>query len=169
MAQPWSYSNPMALTEIITGWFMRNQAKREGLATRTVLADTYRDLARLANQLTLHAEKAPYNFMAERLRVMVAEKEKGIDLLCKGIEQLGARVAKFDSSIPSGKNHWERIHQDVEDQKRVEASLTGNASFLAHHAPAYGQLLRQLVEVERRHKAILLDLLARADPQAEQT
>ena len=159
----------MALTDIIVGWLKRKQAKRQSLATRTVLADTYRELARLANQLKQHADKAPYTFIAERLRVMVAEKEKGIGLLFEGIEQLGGRVAKFDSSIPSGKNHWQRIHQDVEDQKRVEAALTGNASVLAHQAPAYSQLLQQLVEVEGRHKAILLDLLARADPQAEQT
>ncbi len=159
----------MALTETITSWFERNRAKREERTTRTVLADNYRELARLANQLKLHAEKAPYPFVAERLRQMAAEKEKSIGLLFENIEQLGARVAKFDSSIPSGRNHWERMHQDVEDQKRVAARLTDDVSYLALEAPEHSQLLRQLVEVERRHKAALLDLLARADPQAEQT
>ena len=159
----------MALSETITGWFDRNRAKREERTTRTVLADDYRELARLANQLKLHAEKAPYPFVSERLREMAAEKEKSIGLLFENIEQLGARVAKFDSSIPSGRNHWERMHQDVEDQKRVEARLTDDVSYLALEAPEHSQMLRQLVEVERRHKATLLDLLARADPQAEQT
>ena len=159
----------MALSETITGWFDRNRAKREERTTRTVLADDYRELARLANQLKLHAEKAPYPFVGERLREMAAEKEKSIGLLFENIEQLGARVAKFDSSIPSGRNHWERMHQDVEDQKRVEARLTDDVSYLALEAPEHSQMLRQLVEVERRHKAALLDLLARADPQAEQT
>ncbi len=159
----------MALSETITGWFDRNRAKREERTTRTVLADDYRELARLANQLKLHAEKAPYPFVGERLREMAAEKEKSIGLLFENIEQLGARVAKFDSSIPSGRNHWERMHQDVEDQKRVEARLTDDVSYLALEAPEHSQLLRQLVEVERRHKAELLDLLAKADPQAEQT
>ena len=159
----------MALSETITGWFERSRAKREERTTRTVLADNYRELARLANQLKLHAEKAPYPFVAERLREMAAEKEKSIGLLFENIEQLGARVAKFDSSIPSGRNHWERMHQDMEDQRRVEARLTDDVSYLALEAPEHSQLLRQLVEVERRHKATLLDLLARADPQAEQT
>ncbi len=159
----------MALTETITGWFERNRAKRGDRTTRTVLADNYRELARLANQLRLHAEKAPYPFVGERLGQLAAEKEKSIALLFEGIERLGARVAKFDTSIPSGRNHWERMHQDVEDQKRVEARLTDDVSHLALEAPDYSQLLRQLVEVERRHKATLLDLLARADPQADQT
>ena len=159
----------MALSETITTWFDRNRAKREERTTRAVLADDYRELARLANQLKLHAEKAPYPFVAERLQQMAAEKEKSIGVLFENIEQLGARVAKFDSSIPSGRNHWERMHQDVEDQKRVEARLTDDISYLALEAPGHSQLLRQLVEVERRHKAALLDLLARADPQAEQT
>lgn len=159
----------MALTDTITAWFDRNRAKREERTTRTVLADDYRELARLANQLKLHADKAPYPFVGERLRQMAAEKEKSIALLFEGIEQLGARVAKFDASIPSGRNHWERMHQDVEDQKRVEARLTDDVSCLALEAPEQSRLLRQLVEVERRHKAALLDLLARADPQADQT
>ena len=159
----------MALTETITGWFERNRAKREERTTRTVLADNYRELARLANQLRQHAEKAPYPFVAERLQQMAAEKEKSIGVLFENIEQLGARVAKFDSSIPSGRNHWERMHQDLEDQKRVEARLTDDISYLALEARDHSQLLRQLVEVERRHKSALLDLLARADPQAEQT
>ena len=159
----------MALTDTITAWFDRNRAKREERTTRTVLADDYRELARLANQLKLHADKAPYPFVGERLRQMAAEKEKSIALLFEGIEQLGARVAKFDASIPSGRNHWERMHQDVEDQKRVEARLTDDVSYLALEAPEQSRLLRQLVEVERRHKAALLDLLARADPQADQT
>ncbi len=159
----------MSLTETISSWFERNRAKRDERTTRTVLADDYRELARLANQLKLHAEKAPYPFVGERLLQMAAEKDKSIALLFEGIEQLGARVAKFDASIPSGRNHWERMHQDVEDQKRVEARLTEDVSYLALEAPEYSQLLRQLVEVERRHKATLLDLLARADPQAEQT
>ena len=159
----------MALTETITGWFERNRARRGDRTTRTVLADNYRELARLANQLKLHADKAPYPFVGERLSRIVAEKEKSIALLFAGIEQLGARVAKFDTSIPSGRNHWERMHQDVEDQKRVEARLVDDISCLALEAPDYSQLLRQIVEAERRHKATLLDLLARADPQADQT
>ncbi len=159
----------MALTETITGWFDRNRARRGDRTTRTVLAENYRELARLANQLKLHADKAPYPFVGERLGQMAAEKETSITLLLEGIERLGGRVAKFDTSIPSGRNHWERMHQDMEDQKRVEARLTDDVSYLALDAPDYSQLLRQLVEVERRHKATLLDLLARADPQAEQT
>lgn len=159
----------MALTDTITSWFERNRTRREERTTRTVLADNYRELARLANQLKLHAKKAPYPFVGERLQQMAAEKEKSIALLFEGIEQLGARVAKFDSSIPSGRNHWERMHQDVEDQKRVEARLVDDISCLALEAPDHSQLLRRLMEVEHRHKAALLDLLARADPQAEQT
>ena len=159
----------MALTETITGWFQRGRERREERTIRTVLADDYRDLAKLANQLKQHAEKAPYPFVVERLRQMAAEKEKNIALLFEGIEHLGARVAKFDSSIPSGKNHWERLHQDVEDQRRVEAKLLDDMAFLALEAPDYSRLLRQLVEVEGRHKQALLDLLAKADPQAELT
>ena len=159
----------MALTETLTAWFDRSRAKREERETRTALGDGYRELARLANQLRLHAEKAPYPFVGERLRQMAEEKEKSIARLSEEIERLGGRVAKFDSSIPSGKNHWDRIRQDVEDQKRAEARLVDDASSLALEAPEQSQLLRQLLEVENRHKQALLDLLARADPQAEQT
>ena len=159
----------MALTETITAWFDRNRVKREERNTRTVLADGYRELARLANQLKLHAEKAPYPFVEERLKEMAAEKEKSSARLFEEVERLGGRVAKFDSSIPSGRNHWDRMRQDVEDQKRVEARLVDDVSYLALEAPEQSQLLRRLVEVERRHNKALTDLLARADPQAEQT
>ncbi len=159
----------MALTETITDWFDRNRAKREERNARTVLADGYRELSRLANQLKLHAETAPYPFVVERLKQMAAEKERSTARLFEEVERLGGRVAKFDSSIPSGTNHWDRMRQDVEDQKRVEAAMVDDVSCLALEAPEQGRLLRELVEVERQHKKALLDLLARADPQAEQT
>ena len=47
--------------------------------------------------------------------------------------------------------------------------MVDDASHLALDAPDSSDLLHQLVAIEKRHKQTLTDLLAKADPQADQT
>jgi len=157
----------MALTQTVLGWFRREE--REHRTARSLLTDNYRGLAHLARQIKLHADQAPYAFVGERLRQMAAEKEKSLTMLGESIERLGGRATSIDPMVPAGRNHWDRLSHDLDAQKQLEADLTDDASRLAVDAPEYSDLLRQLVVVEKRHKKILADLVAKADPQAALT
>ena len=145
------------------------QETRATRSTRTALMDIYRSLARLAKQIRAHADSAPYPFVAERLRHVAAEKERSLTALEEQIEKLGGRAPKADHSAVIAKNHWARMSHDVTEQNALKAQLIDDASFLSAESPESSQLLRQLVETESRHEQVLMDLLARADPQAAQT
>jgi hypothetical protein len=162
-----STEGTMALTHTVLSWFRREE--RELRTARTLLTDNYRGVAHLARQIKRHADHAPYVFVTERLRQIASEKEKSLATLGESIERLGGRATTSDPSVPSGRNHWERLSQDLDDQKQLEAQMIDDGSHLALDAPEYGDLLHQLATVETRHKEVLSDLLAKADPQADQT
>lgn len=157
----------MGLIHTVLSWFRREG--REHRTTRTLLSDNYRGLAHLARQIKLHADHAPYPFVAEQLRQLAAEKEKNLATLGESIERLGGYATTIDPMIPHGRNHWERLSQDLDDQKQLEAQMIDDGSHLALDAAEYSDLLKQLATVEKRHKEVLSDLLAKADPQADQT
>ena len=143
--------------------------KPDALDPVEVLSIDYQNLRRLAEQIGAHAERAPYPHVAQRLRQIASEKQKTATLLKEKILGLGYDLEESQPIIKSGKNHWERMVQDLEDQKNLETSVLERAVRLADEAPEISALLRKVVAAQLPHKEILLDLVARADPQADQS
>lgn len=143
--------------------------KTKGLDPAEILRIDYRALRRLAEQIGAHAERAPYPHVAQRLRQIAFEKQKSATLLKEKILSLGCELEESQPIIKSGKNHWERMVQDLEDQKTLETSVLERAVRLADESPEISDLLRKVVAAQLPHKEILLDLAARADPQATQS
>ena len=133
------------------------------------LRESYRRLYNLAEQIDLHAEKAPYPHVAQRLRQIAAEKRSSANLLRDKILSLGEELGETPPDIKSGKNHWQRMVRDLNDQKALETDFSERAALLAEQAPELAELLGNIIAAQRPHKEMLLDLVARADPQAEQT
>jgi len=134
-----------------------------------ILRRDYHDLQRLAEQIGAHAERAPYPHVAQRLRQIAFEKQKNAAILKEKILSLGHESEGPQPIIKSGKNHWDRMVQDLEDQKTLENSFLEQAVRLADEVPEISDLLRRVVAAQLPHKEILLDLVARADPQATQS
>lgn len=134
-----------------------------------ILKTSYRDLYRLAEQINNHAERAPYPYMAQRLRQIAAEKRTIANALRVKISTLWETAQEPELDPISGKNHWERISRDINDQKLLETRLLEQAIRLADEAPEISELLNRTVVAQRSHIEILLDLVARADPQANQS
>ncbi len=153
------------LRAIARAAFARN-GKPKVLNPVEILRIDYRALRRLAEQIGTHAERAPYPHVVQRLRQIASEKQKSATLLKEKILSLGYESEGPQPIIKSGKNHWERMVQDLEDQKALETSLLEQAVRLADEVPEISDLLREVVAAQLPHKEILLDLVARADPQA---
>jgi hypothetical protein len=134
-----------------------------------ILQVGYHDLCRLAEQIHSHAERAPYPHVANRLRQIATEKRVSASALREKILNLGGRAEEPKLNLKSGKNHWERMVRDLEDQKALENDLSERAFRLAEEAPELSDLLKEIVAVQLPHKDALLDLIARADPQADQS
>jgi hypothetical protein len=133
------------------------------------LTSGYRDLRRLTEQIKAHAERAPYPHVAARLRQIASEKQRASGVLKEKILAMGYDFEEPHAAPRSGKNHWQRMVQDLEDQKSLEAFLLEHATLLADDAPEIGDLLSRIAADQGAHRDILLDLVARADPQAEQS
>ena len=148
---------------------LRCAAARNGKSKATVeiLKADYYDLRRLAEQISNHAEKAPYPHVTQRLREIASEKRNSTSILKEKLLSLGGGLEEFPLDLKSGKNHWERMVQDLQDQKALETSFFERTMRLADEAPEISDLLRKVVDAQLPHKEALLDLIARADPQAE--
>jgi rubrerythrin len=151
-----------------TSVFAGNE-KPQDLDPGEVLRKSYRDLSNLARQIAAHADKAPYPHVAAALRRIAEEKQSSADLLRGKILGSGHRPDELSPEITSGKNHWERLTQDLNDQTAVETRLLDRAALLNENSPKTAELLRQIADSHRKHRKVLLDLIARADPQADQT
>lgn len=134
-----------------------------------MLAISYHDLCRLAEQIETHAKRAPYPHVAQRLRQIAQEKRLSANALRDKILNLGGTLEEPQLNLKSGKNHWERLARDLEDQKALENSLIEQTFRLAGEAPEISDLLKGIAAAHVSHKETLLDLIARADPQAEQS
>ena len=133
------------------------------------LKNSYRGLCDLAKQLDEHAEKAPYPQVAARLRQMAAEKRANAGRVRQSILKLGAAVEESPREVKSAMNHWERVVQDLHDQKNLETKLFDQATLLTEETPELAELLRDIATAQHPHTDALLDLVARADPQAHQS
>ena len=126
------------------------------------------NLMRLAEQIQAHAEQAPYPHVARCLEHLVLEKRNSVKLLSKEILNLQGDPSIHQLDLQSGKNHWERINRDIEDQKVLVGNLLESSAHWAEKAPQIAELLKRITTVENSHKETLIQLLMRADPQAEQ-
>jgi len=134
-----------------------------------VLKDSYRDIARLAAQISNHAAKAPYPGVAERLRRIAEEKQAGAELIRAKLVAARQTPAEAALELKSGGNHWERMGLDLSDHSVLETRLLERAARIEEKKPEFAELLRQIVRSQNHHVRAFTDLIARADPQAQQT
>jgi len=82
---------------------------------------------------------------------------------------LGGNATEPQNTVRSGRNHWERLQVDLEDQRKVENLILDHTVFLADDAPEVSEFLREIASAEIPIKDALIDLVMRADPQAHLT
>jgi hypothetical protein len=134
-----------------------------------MLQDSYRELRRLAAQVSDHAARAPYRGVAERLKRIAVEKHASADLLR---DKLLAGYRTPDETAPeieSGGNHWERMARDLNDHSALETRLLERAARIEEKSTDLAELLRQIARGNSHHVRDFMDLIARADPQANLT
>ncbi|HEY6197013.1 MAG TPA: hypothetical protein VI231_00250 [Candidatus Binatia bacterium] len=134
-----------------------------------VLNESYRELNRLAAQIFNHADRAPYPGVAQTLRRVAEEKQSAAKTLHDKLAAMGGTMYETPLDIDSGGNHWERMGRDLSAHSVLETRFLERAARLDEKAPDIAELLRQVVHVQSNHVRILMDLIARADPQAHQT
>jgi hypothetical protein len=134
-----------------------------------ILKESYRELSRLAAQISNHADRAPYPGVAKQLRRVAEEKQSAAKALRDRMVAMGGTLYETPLDIDSGGNHWERMGRDLAAHSVLETRFFDRSARLDEKAPDVAELLRQVVHLQNHHVRILMDLIARADPQAQQT
>jgi hypothetical protein len=142
--------------------------RRKSVDPTQALAKSYENLLRLAGQIESHGEKAPYPHIALQLRQIAREKREFAEMMKQRMGAAQEPVEEIHAAIKSGKNHWERMVQDLQDHKSLDEELNRVADLWAERSPETSRLLREITALQGPHKDKLLDLIARADPQAYQ-
>src|SRR5215468_11580796 len=81
-----------------------------------VLQLIHQRILQLAKQIESHAELAPYPQVAERLRQIADEKRNSGKGLKEIIENLQGSISEGTQLPATGKNHWQRLIRDLENQ-----------------------------------------------------
>jgi len=125
--------------------------------------------SQLAQQIESHAQLAPYPQVAERLRRIAGEKRATGNRLKDIIEHLHGSISERTQAVATGKNHWQRLIRDLEDQKALDDLLSRYEFIVTRQVPEVADFLQELKTIHEAHRRSLTQLIAVADPQATQT
>lgn len=132
------------------------------------LALAHELVLQLANQIEVHAADAPYPHIRRKLQEIAIQKLDNAKRLRTLIEKLGEKPRLPTGEPKTGKNHWERLNLDLQDQIALD-DLLFTLELKATETPEIAKMIEELRSSQRSHRQILSDLVAIADPQATQT
>jgi hypothetical protein len=127
------------------------------------------EISRLAAQIRLHADTAPYPQFADDLRRMASEKQADADRLRKWPGFFDAPKPRSAVLSSSGKNHWERMTRDLQAQKSFNAFLQRLEVQVADQDREMAKVIAEIAAHQVEHQKTLTRLVVLADPQANQT
>ena len=132
------------------------------------LADAHREELRVALQLRVHAERAPYPDHAATLLGLAEREDAHAAAVRQHIEHLGAVPSSGEPGAPrGGHNYWQRLTFDLEDiraksSRYRELSLRWDVDD-AETAALFDRLAHEDAALGR----VISDLITRSDPHAE--
>lgn len=162
---------PSTVFESIKNFFFpertdKNYSRRDTPVEGLTLAHEL--ILKLANQIEAHAAGAPYPHIRQTLRGIAIQKFDSAKKLQTLIEKLGEKLRLPVGAPKTGKNHWERLNLDLQDQIALDDFLF-QIELQSGETPEIANMIKELRSSQRSHRQILSDLVAIADPQATQT
>ena len=162
---------PTAISEALKRFFFPERPNDGDFRADTPagsLVLTHELLNNLANQIESHAAGAPYPQVAQALHGVAREKYASAAKLKTIIETLGGETRTPAAESKAGKNHWNRLILDLQDQITVDDFLL-TMELKAGDNLEIAQIVKELQTSQKKHRVVLSDLIAIADPQANQT
>src|SRR4051812_43023825 len=159
----------MALSEWLRSTALRfiDTARQEDLHTLiTILRETYLETVKVVTYFTHHAEHMYYPQFRQRLQEIVAEEQGHIHWLRETIRALGGELPTSTAAAKHGKNNWENLRLDLEEEKKDYDELLQGVLKAEHLDPAIAEELRHIRGEERRHREELLELFTKSEPDS---
>ena len=131
-----------------------------------VLCAEYASEVQMGNLFREHAQKMHYPHFRERLLRIAAAEEKHAEWLREKIFGLQGTLPEVPLTETTGKNTWECLLMDLEEERRCVADLEDRLLKVEPIDPEIALGLRQIQEEEKHHRDEIRDLLMRSDAYA---
>lgn len=131
-----------------------------------LLGEEYLEEAQGAAQFTQHAQRMYYPQFRERLLRIAAEEQAHVQWLREEILALGGEIPQLSFTPKAGKNSWECLLMDLEEENRCCENLLERMHAAEHADPEIAEGLRRMREEEKRHREEIIDMLMKSAPYA---
>src|SRR5436853_4387584 len=132
------------------------------------LANAHREELRVALQLRVHAERAPYPDHAAAILVLAEREDAHAAAVRQQIERLGAVPPTGDPGTPrGGHNYWERLTFDLEDLRTKSSRYRELALHWDIDDADTAALFDRLAHEDAALCRVVSDLITRSDPHAQ--
>lgn len=133
-----------------------------------LLRDEYMKEAKDVAQFQAHADRMTYPHFRKRLLDIAEEEKAHVEWLRDKIRALGGELPEMTLPVTSGRNNWECLLADVEEERRDSSAVLARIYMLAEETDLeITEGLRRMHEDEKRHRQEILDMLMKSDPQAQ--
>lgn len=146
--------------ERIGPWLPEKQRLLEFLSTE------YAGELEMGRRLRQHAQRMHYPQFRERLTKIATEEQKHAQWLCGKIVALGGVPPEIPATVYTGKNSWECLVSDLEEECRCSADLEDGLVRLQTMDAEIAQGLRRIQEDETIHRDEIRKMLMRSDAYA---
>ncbi|HXG52444.1 MAG TPA: ferritin-like domain-containing protein [candidate division Zixibacteria bacterium] len=133
---------------------------------RELLKQRYLEELRHAERLREHAARMQYPQFRQKLLDIAAEETKHAEWIAARIRLLGGEPPPFKPPPVSGRNSWQYLLLDLEEEGRCGARLQDEIRTLEPELPEIGGLLDRIRKDDEKHRQEIREMLMRSDPQA---
>lgn len=131
------------------------------------LVSHHRAESGLVRQLRAHAELSPHQAGKEQLRAAADEQHAIARRISEKVAELGGECGEEENVTPkTGRNHWDRVVQDLEESQALTQRYNEQAIYWDPDLPDATQFFLALERDKKRLNALLRDIALRADPHA---
>ncbi len=131
-----------------------------------ILCAEYATETQMERQFRQHAQRMHYPQFREQLLRIAAQEEKHAKWLGEKILALQGRLPEVSLTETTGKNTWECLLMDLEEERRCVADLDDRLLKVEKIDPEIALGLRQIQEEEKHHRDEIRDMLMRSDAYA---
>lgn len=131
-----------------------------------ILVQEYIEEAQHVSQFAEHARQMYYPQFHEKLLRIAAEEQEHAQWLREKILAVGGEIPQISFTPKTGKNSWESLLMDLEEEKRCCADLLERITRVTLVNQEIAELLRRIYDDERIHREEIMDMLMRSDAYA---
>jgi bacterioferritin (cytochrome b1) len=150
-----------ALRGLVKGWTL--DGRKELMAW---LLQEYVEEEKASAQFERHAKRMQYPQFRERLLQIAQDERKHAEWLKQRIRFFGGAVPRISFSLKEGWNSWEHLRLDLDEERHCIGDMEDHLVRVERVDPETARGLRRILEEEKKHRDLILDMLMRSDPQA---